>query len=248
MTSLSKNLTEACSRLEIIKSVVINCVNVNDEISQACREGSLDKVKMLVSKEANINVGIFGACIKGQLETVEYLISKGANVNIGMVGACSEGWLEIVKFLVFNGADVNNGMHDACANGHLEVVKFLVSKGASNINGMHDACDNGHLEVVKILLTLGADVNLYLKTFRKWRNVKCNNSILFLLLTEGKGNIDLIHWELSSDDIVFLYKKGFTQFGKYNYRVLGIAKELASAKSLIDLCVIPNLSELIMGF
>ena len=122
-----------------------------DELIDACREGTIQKVKELIKGGVDINI------------TNKY----GENA---LEVSVEEGNLVLVKLLITEGVELaslrRTLVQEATCNGDTEIVKLLIDAGvdvnitnSSGRNPLSYAAENGHVEIVKLLITLGADVN-----------------------------------------------------------------------------------------
>ncbi len=137
-------LTKAAhyGRIEIIKQIGENYINISDSINnalyEACKNGHLDIVKYLVKHGASIksnhHYALRVATRKGKLEVVKYLVENGANVNIKddyCIGiAAKKGYFELVKYLLEKGTNIRtkntNAIRFANDNGHKDIFDYLI--------------------------------------------------------------------------------------------------------------------------
>ncbi len=128
-----------------------------------------------------------------QGEMVEFLISKGAKVNkfthggaSGLMHAAGKGYTNIVRTLLENGATVNvhtmkkrhNAILVAALGGFAETLELLIEHGASQTfrdsegkNALDYACEGNFKEAAEVLCKHGSNLQRYLDTYPKAKNV-----------------------------------------------------------------------------
>ncbi|RQW08419.1 TonB family protein [candidate division KSB1 bacterium] len=162
--------------------------DVNGDLLEAARRGSLEAMQTALSAGADINAenilgetALFAAIDECRTEAVRLLISKGARLDYltklnytPLMKAASEGCADIVRLLMDAKVDINRSepkqkhtpLLKAVLFNRPEIVAILVVKGAKiNVADKFGntplmlAARSGHIDIVDFLISKGADVN-----------------------------------------------------------------------------------------
>jgi hypothetical protein len=147
--------------LEIIKSIIKNFTQINNNLINECFLYSITSTGLdafwdyFLSIGANIEYSLDGyfplynASANGNIRAVKLLLARGANVNrrwpekgyTSLMTASLNGQMAVVNLLLENGADVNIEAHCvlppktayemARANGHKAIARLIKDNGAS---------------------------------------------------------------------------------------------------------------------
>lgn len=178
----SHSVVTAAVAMALCGAFLVAC---DRDISEAARDGDLDRVCTLIGKGVNVNdrsdgeTALHFAARAGHLKVMEYLLAHGADVREKGTGcgtplqwAAVAGQIEAARLLIDHGADVNGPgtneatpLHAAVSNGQTEMTKFLLSRGA-NVNAkmdhdrtpLHLAASGNRIECARVLLSYRADV------------------------------------------------------------------------------------------
>jgi len=119
-------------------------MSVQEQFTNACEGGDLEKAKELLENNPNINISAENeqafrwACYNGQLHVAKWLLSL-KNIDISTENELAFRW--------------------ACYNGHLHVVQWLLSLKNINISAENEyafrwACYNEQLHVAQRLISI----------------------------------------------------------------------------------------------
>lgn len=171
-------------------SITLNSVkaDVNEELFQAARSGSVKDMQTALSSGAKINAedllgetALFYAIDECRTEAAKMLIDKGAKLDFltkvnytPLMKACAEGCLDIVQLLINEGVNVNRAepkkkytpLIKATQFNKLDVIKLLVENGAEidladkfGNTPLMIATQNDYVDIAEYFIEQGADVN-----------------------------------------------------------------------------------------
>jgi ankyrin repeat protein len=204
-TMLTTAAILACMLLPV--SAVAAGPSVNEQLLQAAKKGSLEKIKTLLAEGGDVNAKgnyrrtvLMNAARSGNLEVVKFLIDKGADVNArtiqgrtALIDAAWGGNLEVVKLLIDKGADVNAKRQDGwtvlmCAADWQNQLPDLSAKDEEAETALDAVAMARSLEVVKLLIDKGADVNAKDETGQTALSLaSVNTQLEIVLYLKGHG-------------------------------------------------------------
>lgn len=125
-------------------------------------------------------------------------------------------------------------IENACINGDLDTIKRIISKDnrfnvAHNLVALWNAIDNNHLDIVKWLLNCQLNGEYCFK-----KNIHNHNDNIFVKVCE-KNNIDMVHFFISMEDKLGLFKIenaiiGMISFEVFDYLIHLRRLELSTEK------------------
>jgi len=173
---LGRNVILLLALLSPISACLLQ--DLDSEITEASRNGDIEKVQMLLDQGADVNASTLNSLLsmaahRGYTDMVKVLLDAGAQGKVEALGLAT--WHpETVRVLLDAGTDVNGramldmrALEIAAMEGHTETAKLLIDAGAdvdrrdeAGWTALMQAAWAGQTEVVKLLLDVGADPNL----------------------------------------------------------------------------------------
>ena len=185
--TLLENAAEQ-GRLEVVKYLVEQGVNIRAENSYALRKAVENKYWSVVKYLLQLGTSIYvidkykilaDVAKDGDLDLVTYLVENHLSSSTGQLvedhqdeyshalrSASSNGQWEVVKYLISAGVDIHTEndfiLRQAAGWNHLAMVKYLIKLGsdvkAENNDALIQAASNCHLDMIEYLISVGADI------------------------------------------------------------------------------------------
>jgi len=153
-------------------------MNLNNQLTQALKDGDLENVKKFVQKGTDVNKEsvLYWASYNGHLEVIKYLVENCAvdvcTKHFGcphpFTNASSNGHFDIVKYFVKIGIHqyhFDDAFCEAVVWNHYDVADYLLKHGANVHDNylLHLIIENEDLNGIKYLVENGVNVDLALR-------------------------------------------------------------------------------------
>lgn len=246
------------------------CLDWNDGLQGACLKGRMNVIEYILREQEEDssfewNQAMDNACEGGNIDIVKLTVSKGAiNFEDGMVSACQNGHIKVVEYLINNGSNSVTGFGIAVMYGHLNVVNYLLNNCPESdkqtlldlvdFDMFTGLCSDGHLELIELLVKPA-----FISSFN-YSNIdihEYDRDILLFLLVNGvhlpeerensfDNNVD--EFILTYFELIYLYKKGVTFFGKYINDIETVKERLQYSENILRTNIPVDLVNLIVEF